>query len=412
MLCAVKQLETSTMDEKERNAAVKEAWLLKRMDHPNIVRFQEAFMTRRGRICIVMDYADGGDIRAEILAQHGRLMAEARVLEWFVQICSALQHVHGRQVLHRDLKTQNIFLMASGQIKLGDFGISRVLDATKGLAKTLIGTPYYYSPEIIEDEPYGFKSDIWSFGVVLYEMTTLLRPFDSKNIVILAVRIVNGAYPEPDPMYSLELKALIRDMLRRDPLKRPTADAILALPILYGPAFETDMKYSLGLDLSPCVTTILDPFVVEAPTTAAEVALEDDSGSEIEREEHNAPNDLQRSVAGLRLSGALHNPVQAARVPLQHGGAVTLGETMDLASTTSRARISSKADALRSYVCSQMPQTDFEAAYALVREASTNSVLAEELQGHVGSIIGADMALELFALFQLLCFLEDVAEGS
>merc|ERR1719162_2637966 len=99
-LCVVKQMETSAMDPKERNEAVKEAMLLKRMDHPNIVRFQEVFMTRKGRLCIVMDYADGGDVHMDIKRREGVLLPEAKILEWFVQVSFALKHVHAQKVLH------------------------------------------------------------------------------------------------------------------------------------------------------------------------------------------------------------------------------------------------------------------------------------------------------------------------
>lgn len=249
-LCVVKQMETSAMDSKERNEAVKEAMLLKRMDHPNIVRFQEVFMTRKGRLCIVMDYADGGDIHAEIKRREGELIPEAKIIEWFVQTCFALKHVHAQKVLHRDLKTQNIFLMLTGQIKLGDFGIARVLDATKDYAKTMVGTPYYLSPEIIEDRPYNFKSDIWSCGVVLYEMTTLKHPFDADSLVILASKILKDQYPPPDAMYTADLKELIRRMLCKDASMRPFIHDILRCQFLQGPSAEANAKYGLGLDLS------------------------------------------------------------------------------------------------------------------------------------------------------------------
>merc|ERR1719401_1616714 len=166
-----------------------------------------------------MDYADGGDVHMEIKRQNGRLIPEVQVLEWFVQTCFALKHVHERKVLHRDLKTQNIFLMATGQIKLGDFGIARVLDATKDYAKTMVGTPYYLSPEIIEDRPYDFKSDVWSCGVVLYEMATLKHPFDADSLVILATKILKENYPDPDASYSEELQELVRSMLCKDASK-------------------------------------------------------------------------------------------------------------------------------------------------------------------------------------------------
>lgn len=94
--------------------------------------------------------------------------------------------MHDRKILHRDLKSQNIFLTDKGMIKLGDFGIARVLSETKSKAKTVVGTPYYLSPEIIQSQPYSFKSDIWSLGVLLYEMCALMPPFNAKSLHELA----------------------------------------------------------------------------------------------------------------------------------------------------------------------------------------------------------------------------------
>lgn len=105
-----------------------------------------------------MDFADGGDLQGRIKGKYkerekngGTLQYwnEEHVLNWFTQICLALKHVHDRKILHRDLKSQNIFLTEKGMIKLGDFGIARVLSETKSKAKTVVGTPYYLSPEII-----------------------------------------------------------------------------------------------------------------------------------------------------------------------------------------------------------------------------------------------------------------------
>ncbi|CAE7809411.1 NEK1 [Symbiodinium microadriaticum] len=258
-LCVVKQMETSAMEAKERNEAVKEAMLLKKMDHPNIVRFKEVFITRKHRLCIVMDYADGGDVHMKIKSREGALLPEEQILEWFVQTCFALKHVHERKVLHRDLKTQNIFLMSNGHVKLGDFGIARVLDATKDYARTMVGTPYYLSPEIIEDRPYNFKSDIWSLGVVLYEMTTLKHPFDADSLVILASKILKDQYPPPDSSYSPDLLSLIRSMLCKDAQQRPLITKVLCYSFLQDIMQHANSTYHLGLDLSEFAKALPGP---------------------------------------------------------------------------------------------------------------------------------------------------------
>jgi len=105
-----------------------------------------------------------------------------------------LKHVHDRKIIHRDLKGQNIFLTKDNRVKLGDFGIARVLKKTMEKAKTMVGTPYYISPEIIEGRPYSFMTDIWSIGVVLYELCTLKPPFNAESLHFLALKIVKGQY--------------------------------------------------------------------------------------------------------------------------------------------------------------------------------------------------------------------------
>ncbi|XP_015768771.1 PREDICTED: serine/threonine-protein kinase Nek5-like, partial [Acropora digitifera] len=104
-----------------------------------------------------MDYCEAGDLYMRINSQRGIQMPEEQVLDFFVQICLGLKHVHDRKILHRDLKSQNIFLTKNGFVKLGDFGIARVLHSTVELARTAIGTPYYLSPEICENRPYNNK---------------------------------------------------------------------------------------------------------------------------------------------------------------------------------------------------------------------------------------------------------------
>lgn len=134
-------MDITKMTEEERRDTLKEAKILECLNHPNIIKFREVYKTRKGKLCIVMDFADGGDLSLKISERKGRLFPENVVLDWFVQVCLAIKHVHDRKVLHRDLKSQNVFLSKTGMVKLGDFGIARVLSKTKDMAKTMVGTP-------------------------------------------------------------------------------------------------------------------------------------------------------------------------------------------------------------------------------------------------------------------------------
>lgn len=228
----VKQIDISHMDLNQKKEAYHEARIMSAFDHPNIIRFRDIYATTNGKLNIVMDYADGGDLAERIKEQKGKFFPEVFIIDIFVQLCLALKHVHDRKILHRDIKAQNIFLTKDDIVKLGDFGIAKVLSSTIDKAKTLVGTPYYLSPEIVDNKPYNFKSDVWSLGVLLYELCTLKPPFDASSFHFLALKIVRGAYPPLPPHYSRDLKALVASMLSIDPNKRPTIAQILKLPFV------------------------------------------------------------------------------------------------------------------------------------------------------------------------------------
>ncbi|CAF0887007.1 unnamed protein product [Rotaria sordida] len=227
----MKEIKIAKMGKKERDDARKEVDVLAKMKHPYIVSYLESFEDPTS-LYILMDYCDGGDLHSRIKAQRGILFNEDQILDWFVQITLALKHVHDRKVLHRDIKSQNVFLTSDGSAKLGDFGISKVLNTTCELARTQIGTPYYLSPEICQQKPYNNKSDIWSLGCVLYEMTTLKHAFDADNMNGLIMRIVRGSFNPVPPKYSGDLRILIASMFRRDPRERPAINTILRKPFI------------------------------------------------------------------------------------------------------------------------------------------------------------------------------------
>ncbi|KXJ28678.1 Serine/threonine-protein kinase Nek1 [Exaiptasia diaphana] len=151
---AVKELSVRTMSDTDRHLALNEVKILSTLKHKNIIRYKDA-LQEGINFYIVMEFAEGGDLYTRIKQSKG-LFQQEQILDWFTQLLLALKHIHGFNVLHRDLKTQNIFLTKSNVVKLGDFGIARILDSTTDHAQTTVGTPYYLSPEICQQQPiYG-----------------------------------------------------------------------------------------------------------------------------------------------------------------------------------------------------------------------------------------------------------------
>lgn len=229
----VKVIKIRNMPAKERDATQMEVDLLRRLCHPNIVRYYDSFMSRNNEsLCISMEYCDGGDLDSQITKAGRHLFSEEKILHWFVQMALGLHYMHTNRVLHRDLKTQNVFLLGNGRLVLGDLGISKVLDGTKDFAQTMIGTPYYMSPEIFDNKPYSYKSDVWALGCVLYELTTLNKPFDGKSLHSLAVKIKRGRITPINSKYSRHLRTLIDNMLTKKPDDRPDLDDIIRRPFI------------------------------------------------------------------------------------------------------------------------------------------------------------------------------------
>jgi NIMA (never in mitosis gene a)-related kinase len=220
------------MSKEEKEETIREALILQNLKHPNIISFRDAYTTKKQKLCIIMDFADGGDLQTRIKERNGRPFPEDQIIDWFVQICLAIKHVHDRKILHRDLKSQNIFLTKTGRVKLGDFGIAKVLNATVDNARTMVGTPYYLSPEIIEGRPYNFKSDIWSLGVLLYELCCLKPPFDASSLHFLALKIVKGKFNPVPRTFQQPLRGLIEKLLKVDPDQRPNIHQVLKEPII------------------------------------------------------------------------------------------------------------------------------------------------------------------------------------
>ena len=225
----MKSINFELLTEENRKYTINEAFLLKKIDHPNIIKFKEVFEVQKpyNQFNIIMEYAEKGDLNKflQINIEKKIFFPEQLLLDWLCQICTALKYLHYKKIIHRDIKPANIFMNSLNQIKLGDFGISKNLK-TYGFASSFVGSTYYMAPEIVDGENYSFEADIWALGVTFYELMNLKKPFRA-NYPAIYLEIKTKEVEEINNIYSKEFKDLIYQMLNKEPNKRPKADDIL-----------------------------------------------------------------------------------------------------------------------------------------------------------------------------------------
>ncbi len=180
-----------------------------------------------------MEFANNKDLYQRILEQTNKkeYMKEAEIWKIFIQITRGLKSLHDLNIMHRDLKSANIFLTDEPIAKLGDMNVSRMADH-QGLNYTQTGTPYYASPEVWKDKPYDFKSDLWSLGCVLYESITLRPPFKASDMQGLYDKVIKGAYPKIPKKFSQDINMVIKGLLQVKAKNRPTCDQLLSHPVI------------------------------------------------------------------------------------------------------------------------------------------------------------------------------------
>ena len=240
---ALKAIKTKDIDEDLLNRLKREVDILKTLDHPNIISFKCAFESniKTPLLNIINEYADNGDLEEKIKKnrKEKKYFEEKELLDWLSQICLGLKYMHEKGVIHRDIKPSNIFLMKNNTIKIGDFGVSKNIFTFKK-TRTMIGTPLYIGPELIQKKAYAFKADIWSLGVTFCHLMSLEFPFEGRdpediyeNILDLKKnkKILNedktNYKKEIIDKYSKEFLDLIDEMMSFDPEKRPSAEEIL-----------------------------------------------------------------------------------------------------------------------------------------------------------------------------------------
>ncbi|CAG9569391.1 putative protein kinase [Leishmania major strain Friedlin] len=297
----VKHLNLASMSSRQRHDAHNEINILQKLHHPNIVRYVE-YYEEHLHLYIVMEYADGGDVysllssaqterrlgatggygsgsasSARLLgsspssAATAGLLSEAQVVNLFVQTTMAVKYMHDRRLLHRDIKSSNIFLTKNHVVKLGDFGISTVLQSTVAMASTMCGTPCYFSPELCQGRPYNSKSDMWALGVLLYELCAGHVPFESTTMKALMRDIVHKQPPRIPAVYSQELWELIVQLLQKDARRRPDAGQVLMSPVLmkHVPDLINQLADNMTNDGNPAPGGVSGACGGEAPPASA-----------------------------------------------------------------------------------------------------------------------------------------------
>ncbi|XP_040125741.2 serine/threonine-protein kinase Nek11 isoform X6 [Ictidomys tridecemlineatus] len=231
-LKVLKEISVGELNPNETVQANLEAQLLSKLDHPAIVKFHASFV-EQDNFCIITEYCEGRDLDYKIQEYKGsgKIFSENQIREWFIQLLLGVDYMHERRILHRDLKSKNIFLK-NNLLKIGDFGVSRLLMGSCDLATTLTGTPHYMSPEALKHQGYDTKSDIWSLACILYEMCCMDHAFTGSNFLSIVLKIVEGDTPSLPERYPRELNTIMESMLNKNPSLRPSALEILKNPYI------------------------------------------------------------------------------------------------------------------------------------------------------------------------------------
>ncbi|XP_037051898.1 serine/threonine-protein kinase Nek2 [Bradysia coprophila] len=242
-----KSIDYSAFDEDKKQLLVTEINLLKQLSHPNIVQYFNHILNKETKtLYIIMECCEGGDLSMLIR----RCVAEKCHIEeqfiWRVlyQLSKAIQGCHSYKaslsILHRDIKPANVYLDSCGNVKLGDFGLARMLKGENNFAESVVGTPFYMSPEIIRGTKYNRKSDIWSLGCLIYELCALVPPFTGRHMESLSKNIVDGRFNRIPDMYSSDMQKIISFLLNVESGYRPSIEVILHHPTVVSNVVSLD----------------------------------------------------------------------------------------------------------------------------------------------------------------------------
>ena len=230
---AIKTLNFQNISQKERLNIETEINLLQELKHPNIVLYKESFIDKNQNLNIVTTFCEGGDLYQKIFKSQKNYFQEKEIINALIQLLLGLSYIHDKKIVHRDIKTKNIFIQNEHTLCIGDFGIAKIFNSNNNNNKNtnlnkMVGTPLYMAPECFkQDKKYSYKSDIWSLGCCIYEMCNLKHAFEGQFFPAVSIKISEGKRLPLNKIYSKELRNVIDSMLNLNPRNRPTIASLI-----------------------------------------------------------------------------------------------------------------------------------------------------------------------------------------
>ena len=230
---AIKTLNFQNISQKERLNIETEINLLQELKHPNIVLYKESFIDKNQNLNIVTTFCEGGDLYQKIFKSQKNYFQEKEIINALIQLLLGLSYIHDKKIVHRDIKTKNIFIQNEHTLRIGDFGIAKIFNSNNNNNKNtnlnkMVGTPLYMAPECFkQNKKYSYKSDIWSLGCCIYEMCNLKHAFEGQFFPAVSIKISEGKRLPLNKIYSKELRNVIDSMLNLNPRNRPTIASLI-----------------------------------------------------------------------------------------------------------------------------------------------------------------------------------------